>query len=435
MGKLLHVSFWNNLIEKIADEALDESTKYLIKVDSKHARGWVEMKISVWGESSTGKACAELFPLHQNDVVCVACTSKVTSAIIEVAIHRPVHILSFEPDQFQQALDVVNRLKETKEQLVIVNQSHFGIGKTDELEQLISDHFDSAIAYYAENTSEGSIMEQYGQSDSILFGCNKKWAQENIRQLFSPFLKPGGEILFLDNSEAEFVKHGIVGMLSLRIAYINELANLAESLGLDINTLKRHIGSDHRVGTQYLDPGCGFGGRAFTGTLEVFSEFLKKSQRSQLLNTVLDENELQQEKPFRWLWEYYRCDIHSLKIAIWGASFKAGTSSIINSPCVLVASAIAAQQAKVEIYDPAAGEKIESFFKDSDEITVSNDQYSVLEDADALIVLTNWPQFYGFDRERLIKNMKTPLIIDGRNMYTRSNIENSGIQYLGYSKN
>ena len=227
----------------------------------------------------------------------------------------------------------------------------------------------------------------------------------------------------------EFAKLSIMGMLALRIGYINELANLAELLDVDINVIRQCMGADPRVGKHHLAPGCGFGGNSFPQIIDNLASLLVEKHQSKLLDTVLKENEIQKEQPFRKLWRHYQCDISSLNIAIWGASFKPGSSALDSAPSLKNIEAIIAQQAFAHIHDPEALTNIKNTFPDNPMLRTVEDKYKVLEGADALLILTEWPEYCNADLSTMYRAMKAPVIIDGRNIYDRNEVENHGFTY------
>ena len=223
-------------------------------------------------------------------------------------------------------------------------------------------------------------------------------------------------------------------MLALRLGYINELANLAEQLDVDIDVIRHSLGADPRIGRHHLSPGCGFGGNNFPQTLKSLAQLLTEKNESTLMQTVLHENEKQKELPFRKLWQHYKADLHGRKIAIWGASFKPGSASLDAAPSLRVIDAIVAQQGEVRVHDPEAHENVHHLYRDNPDVKVIHAKYDALKNVDALVVLTEWPEYWSPDFELMLKQMKSPVIIDGRNIYDRKQIEGLGFIYYGIGK-
>ena len=255
-----------------------------------------------------------------------------------------------------------------------------------------------------------------------------------VESLFRPFSNQIENRFVMSPKEAEFTKLSVIGMLALRIGYINELANLGEQLGVDIDVIRRGMGADPRIGRHHLAPGCGFGGNTFPQTLNSLAQLLSQTTESTLMQTVLQENEKQKELPFRKLWQHYECDLRDRKIAIWGASFKPGSASLDAAPSLKVIDAIVAQQAEVRIHDPEALENVQHLYHDSEYVKTIATKYDALKNVDALLVLTEWPEYWSPDFEVMLKQMKTPLIIDGRNIFNREQIESLGFTYYSIGR-
>lgn len=343
------------------------------------------------------------------------------------------HIISLNPSEFITAKDIVANIARNVDQCLVINQSHFGVGKTDELQALMPKDTQT-LCYYAESISEGVALQSATSSKAITLGLNQSDRLPVVRSLLKPFTSNLEQFLIMTTREAEFSKFSVTGMLALRLGYINELANLAEQLDVDIDVIRQSMGADPRIGHHYLSPGCGFGGNIFSQTLKELSNLLVEKRQSQLLDTVLIENENQKEQPFRKLWRHYQCDIRGKNIAIWGASFKPGSSALDGAPSLKVINAIISQQASVRIHDPEALENIANLYSNSDDVIPLEDKYATLENADALILLTEWPEYWSPDYEAILEHMRTPIIIDGRNVFDRELLESFGFTYYGVGR-
>jgi len=223
-------------------------------------------------------------------------------------------------------------------------------------------------------------------------------------------------------------------MLALRLGYINELANLADQLNVDISVVQEGMGSDPRVGHHYLAPGCGFGGQNFAAYVSTFSGILQQQRETSLLKTVLDENELQKELLFRKLWQYYQGDIRGKTVAIWGASFKPGTASIDHAPSIKVIDALISQGVRVRLHDPEAVANLQLHYRDEELITYAEELLEAAEGADALLLVTEWAEYWSPDYVGLLAKMRTPLIIDGRNIFDRDMLTQYGFEYIGVGR-
>ena len=346
------------------------------------------------------------------------------------ALSFETHILSLNANDFDIAKDIVNSIATVKDhRRLIINQSHFGIGYTDKLQALLNHDNEQVIVYFAENISEGEALHRVQKPRSMTLGSASEWATETVTALFKPFTNNLEDFFVVTPKEAEFAKLSIMGMLALRIGYINELANLAELLDVDINVIRQCMGADPRVGKHHLAPGCGFGGNSFPQIIDNLAHLLVEKRESQLLDTVLKENEIQKEQPFRKLWRHYQCDISDLKIVIWGASYKPGSSALDSAPSLKNIEAIVSQQANVYIHDPEALENINQKFSDNPMVKTIDDKYKALKNADALLILTEWPEYRNADLNIMFQAMKNPVIVDGRNIFDRKQLENQGFVY------
>ncbi len=437
------------------------------------------MKIAIWGHELTAWATAGLLAQAGNDVFLVNDTQTndpvtlmgssirnepglkdLISQQFELKnlqfIHSgsasllATHIISMNPAAFDQAELLVSRIadvhsdqlhsdkshanKPDSSKLLIINQSHFGIGCTDKLQEQLDSDKDQVIVYLAENISEGEALKNIRQPKSLTFGSTNEWASMMTRALLRPFSSKLEQLLVMTPKEAEFAKLSITGMLALRIGYINELANLAEQLGVDIDVIKQSLGADPRIGHHYLSPGCGFGGNAFSQTTKGLANLLSEKRQSHLLDTVLQENEKQKEQPFRKLWRHYECDIHKLNITLWGASFKPGSAALDSAPSLKIINALIAQQANVHIHDPEALENIEKLYGGHPQVHTYRDKYEALNQADALLLLTEWPEYASPDFDNMLERMQAPLIIDGRNLLSKELAESLGFTYYGIGR-
>ncbi|MCP4299299.1 MAG: UDP-glucose/GDP-mannose dehydrogenase family protein, partial [Gammaproteobacteria bacterium] len=256
------------------------------------------------------------------------------------ALGIQAHILSMHPNEFDLAHDIVEQLaKKAEGPLLIINQSHFGVGASDKLQALLDRRKKQIVVYFAENISEGEALDRIRNPKSLILGSDDEAATLTLKALFKPFSGQLEHLFVMTPREAEFTKLAIIGMLALRIGYINELANLGEQLGVDIDVTRRGMGADPRIGRHHLAPGCGFGGNTFPQTLDGLAQLLSEKNESTLMQTVLQENEKQKELPFRKLWQHYKADLHERKIAIWGASFKPGSASLDAAPSLRVIDA------------------------------------------------------------------------------------------------
>jgi len=422
------------------------------------------MKIAVWGNELTSWVTAAALAQVGNDIAFVS-NSKITDPITlmgssihnepglrdlviaefehkrirlvqtRTALGIQAHVLSMNPNEFERAQSIVEQLASKADgPLLIINQSHFGIGATDRLQALLDKRKKQVAVYFAENISEGEALERIRYPKSMIVGSDDEAATLTLKTLFKPFSTRLDHFFVMSPREAEFTKLSIVGMLALRIGYINELANLGDQLGVDIDVIRNAIGADPRIGRHHLTPGCGFGGNTFPMTLDSLAQLLSERSESTLMQTLLEQNEKQKELPFRKLWQHYRADLHDRKIAVWGTSFKPGSASLDAAPSLRVIDALVAQQAEVRVHDPEANENVHHLYHDNPLVKVISAKYDALKNVDALVVMTEWPEYWSPDFELMRKQMNAPVIVDGRNIYDRKQIESFGFTYYSIGR-
>jgi len=339
------------------------------------------------------------------------------------------------PDLLDQALELVRRVAQTgAKPCLVVNQSNFGIGASDRLQAELDLEAGQAVVCLPDTLQEGNALDKFGQPDALIVGCEDEPARRWLLSLLRPFSGSVRQLQLMSRREAEFTKFAITGMLALRLGYINELANLADQLGVDIEVVRQGMGMDERIGTYYLSPGCGFGGQHFTQYIEGLAELLSEKRRSSLLETVLAENLRQMELPFRKLWQHYESDLRGKTIALWGLAFKPGVSSIDNAPALRTIDALLAQGVNVRLHDPEALAEVEKLYGSHPQVVYCRDGYEAAEGADALLLLTEWPEYWSPDFGRLAQRMASPVIVDGRNVYDPGQVRERGFAYYGIGR-
>ena len=416
------------------------------------------MNISIWGQELSARVMSACLAHQGNRVICAENLDGVEvdhepglrelmsqtrsrdhlrPARTEECYDSEIHFFCFAADQKHLALELAQQLTLLcPNDFIIVNQSNFGIGATDQLQNLIGNR--GAALYMADNLPEGRAIEYIRQLASLTLGSHSSEAIMKIRALMRPFLTDPQRILLMKPHEAEFAKLAVTGMLALRIGYINELANLADQLSVDIESIRSAMMLDSRISPEYLRPGCGFGGLNFSRYIEDLAQTLQEERGVTLMSSVLTQNEIHKDAPFRKLWKYYNGVLADKKVGIWGVSFKPNTASIEHSPSIKIVSALLAQQAQVCISDPQALATFTSRFADSlasqPNFAYEDNKYDALKDADALIILTEWPQYSSPDYDLMKSLMRHAVIIDGRNLLDKNLAEAKGFYYEGMGR-
>ncbi|ARG23573.1 nucleotide sugar dehydrogenase [Acinetobacter baumannii] len=356
------------------------------------------------------------------------------SPFSEIPLDIEVYLFCFSPTQIELALKTVEKLSERPivHPRLMINGSTFGLHGTDQLKQhLPKDEW----VYFPDVIQEGNAINSVLNVKHVIVGVESSYAQDTMQELLRPFFRFSYQYLFMPILDAEFTKLSISGMLATRISYMNDLAMVAEKLGIDIANVKHGIAADTRIGAAYLSAGVGFGGENFSHDILTLSSTVSETgAKSQLLEQVWAINEQQKEILFRKLWNYYHCDLSGKTVAIWGASFKENTPSTHNSPIHILLAALWAQGVKVRLHDPQALDEIATTYGDREDLVLCADQYEAAQGAHALCLVTAWKQYWSPDFKQLQQVMQHPLILDGRNIYDPAYVKAKGFAYEGVGR-
>lgn len=345
-----------------------------------------------------------------------------------------VYLFCFSPTQIQLALNTVEKLSQRPivHPRLMVNGSTFGLHGTDQLKQYLPK---DEWVYFPDVIQEGNAINSVLHVKHVIVGVESNHARDTMQELLRPFFRFSYQYLFMPILDAEFTKLSISGMLATRISYMNDLAMVAEKLGIDIANVKHGIAADTRIGAAYLSAGVGFGGENFSHDILTLSSTVSGTgAKSRLLEQVWAINEQQKEILFRKLWNYYHCNLNGKTVAIWGASFKENTSSIHNSPIHILLAALWAQGVTVRLHDPQALDEIAATYGDRKDLVLCTDQYEAARDAHALCLVTAWKQYWSPDFKQLQQIMQHPLILDGRNIYDPAYVKAKGFAYEGVGR-
>ena len=356
------------------------------------------------------------------------------SPFSEIPLDIEVYLFCFSPTQIELALKTVEKLSERPivHPRLMINGSTFGLHGTNQLKQhLPKDEW----VYFPDVIQEGNAINSVLNVKHVIVGVESSSAQDTMQELLRPFFRFSYQYLFMPILDAEFTKLSISGMLATRISYMNDLAMVAEKLGIDIANVKHGIAADTRIGAAYLSAGVGFGGENFSHDILTLSSTVSGTgAKSQLLEQVWAINEQQKEILFRKLWNYYHCDLSGKTVAIWGASFKENTPSTHNSPIHILLAALWAQGVKVRLHDPQALDEIATTYGDREDLVLCADQYEAAQGAHALCLVTAWKQYWSPDFKQLQQVMQHPLILDGRNIYDPAYVKAKGFAYEGVGR-
>ncbi|MDA0777426.1 MAG: UDP-glucose 6-dehydrogenase [Proteobacteria bacterium] len=344
------------------------------------------------------------------------------------------YFFSFNPAQEAEAIGVAKKLKIRTiiHPKLMINASTFGLNGTEKLKAVLTkDHW----VYFPDIIQEGQAFKSVTSAAKVIIGCADLQAQGRLEEMLRPLFPRPQQYLFMPVLDAEFTKLSISGMLATRISYMNDLADVAEKLGIDIAHVRDGMAADSRIGESYLHSGAGFGGENFSHDILTLSNTISNTgTKSQLLGQVWDINEQQKEFLFRKLWNYYHGNLAGKTIAIWGAAFKQHTSSTSFSPIHPMLAALWAQGVTVRLHDPQALEEIHTIYGERDNLILCEDQYDAVNQAHGLCVLTAWKQYWSLDYTQLKLKLAHPLILDGRNIYQPDYVKSQGFAYMGVGR-
>ncbi len=321
---------------------------------------------------------------------------------------------------------------------VVVDKSTVPVGTGDKVRAAIADELQARgadIAYSVvsnpEFLKEGAAVEDFMRPDRIVVGAEDERAIELMRALYAPFQRNHERLIVMDVRSAELTKYAANAMLATRISFMNELANLAEKLGADIEQVRQGIGSDPRIGYHFLYPGCGYGGSCFPKDVQALQRTarLDAGMEMKVLNAVEDANDAQKHVLTAKTVKRFGNDLSGRKFAVWGLAFKPNTDDMREAPSRYLLADLFAAGATVVAYDPVAMHEARRIFGDEPRLSYAESPMAALEGADALLIVTEWKEFRSPDFEAIKAKLKQPVIFDGRNLYEPKQVRQFGIDY------
>ncbi|MBR3609098.1 MAG: UDP-glucose/GDP-mannose dehydrogenase family protein [Bacteroidales bacterium] len=327
-----------------------------------------------------------------------------------------------------------------KKYTVLVTKSTVPVGTAQKVKAVIEQElakrgveipFD--VASNPEFLKEGAAIKDFMSPDRVVVGVESDRAKELMTKLYRPFLLNNFRVIFTDIPSAEMIKYAANSMLATRISFMNDIANLCELVGADVNMVRKGIGSDSRIGTKFLYPGCGYGGSCFPKDVKALIKTAEsKGYSMEVLKAVESVNEKQKHILFNKLNTYFGGDLRGKRIALWGLSFKPETDDMREATSLVTISLLKQAGAVVKVYDPVAMDECRRRL--GDEVEYATDMYDTLLDADALLILTEWKQFRLPNWQVVKRVMSNPLIIDGRNIYDSEELLSLGFDYFCIGK-
>lgn len=324
--------------------------------------------------------------------------------------------------------------------VVLVTKSTVPVGTAKLVRAAIQEELDKRgvqveydVASNPEFLKEGAAIKDFMSPDRVVVGVDSERAKEIMSKLYRPFLLNNFRVIFTDIPSAEMIKYAANSMLATRISFMNDIANLCELVGADVNMVRKGIGSDTRIGNKFLYPGCGYGGSCFPKDVKALIKTAQKNGYTmQVLTAVEAVNEKQKRVLFDKLSKYYGGELKGKVIALWGLAFKPETDDMREATALVLIDLLTAAGCTVKVYDPVAMKECKR--RVGDKVTYASDMYDAALNADALLLLTEWKQFRLPSWGVVRKSMKHPLVIDGRNIYAPQEMEEAGMEYLSIGR-
>ena len=318
---------------------------------------------------------------------------------------------------------------------VIVNKSTVPVGTAEKVREIISRYttHDFDVVSNPEFLKQGAAVDDFIRPDRVVIGADSEKAKKIMLDLYKPFVRNQNPIITMDTKSAEMVKYASNSFLAVKISYINEIANICEKVGADVNKVRLGMCADSRIGSKFLYPGIGYGGSCFPKDVKALIRTATDNGCDCKLITSADEINKKQRKLFiEKVLNKFGKDLSGKTFAVWGLAFKPKTNDMREAPSITVINALLDRGAKVQAYDPKAYDTARPIF--GDKIDYCQSSYDALENADALLLLTEWNEFRNPDFERMKELMKNPLIFDGRNQYDEDSIKSKGFEYRQVGK-
>ena len=322
-----------------------------------------------------------------------------------------------------------------KDYTVIVDKSTVPVGTADKVRERIAAKakVEFSVVSNPEFLREGVAVEDFMKPDRVVIGTTSDKAKKVMEQLYAPFVRQGNPIIFMDERSAELTKYAANSFLATKITFMNEIANLCELLGADVDAVRRGIGTDNRIGKRFLFPGIGYGGSCFPKDVQALAKSSKDASYDfKILNAVMDVNESQKVKLISGIRKYFKNALKGKTIAIWGLSFKPHTDDIREAPALENIDALLKEGVKIKTHDPEAMEHVKKIY--GDKIQFCKSPYEAATDADALFIATEWPEFRTPDFDKLSGLLKNKVIFDGRNLYDLPLMRELGYTYYSIGR-
>ncbi|WP_295675833.1 UDP-glucose/GDP-mannose dehydrogenase family protein [uncultured Mucilaginibacter sp.] len=313
---------------------------------------------------------------------------------------------------------------------VIVTKSTVPVGTADKVTAVMNANttVEFAVVSNPEFLREGVAVEDFMKPDRVVVGTKDERARKLMAELYAPYVRQGNPVIFMDERSSELTKYAANSFLATKISFMNEIANLCELVGADVDMVRRGIGADNRIGKRFLFSGIGYGGSCFPKDVQALAKSSEENKYNfRILNSVMEVNEIQKKVLVEKVKKYYKGDIKGKKFAMWGLAFKPETDDIREAPALYIIDELLAAGAEVSAFDPEAMKNVEALF--GDKIKYAADQYEAIDGADALLIVTEWSLFRTPDFDQMDSLLKEKVIFDGRNLYDLDKMIDCGYYY------
>jgi len=333
--------------------------------------------------------------------------------------------------------------KNINKHLVVVDKSTVPIGTADKVKETIKKQLNKrkiSIAFDVvsnpEFLKEGAAINDFMKPDRVIIGADSTYAINKMKQLYAPFLMSHERMIIMDIRSAEMTKYAANAMLATKISFMNEVANICELVGADVNQVRVGIGSDTRIGYSFIYPGSGYGGSCFPKDVKALKKIAEDHKyNAKLIASVEAVNDAQKMVVTKKIIKRFGKNLSGKTFALWGLAFKPGTDDMREAPSIYLVKELTNKGAKIKTYDPKAMKEAQQFYlKDIKNISYCKTKEATLKDADALVLLTEWKEFRSPDFNEIKKQLKNPIIFDGRNQYHIFNLEKQGFEYYQIGK-
>ena len=313
---------------------------------------------------------------------------------------------------------------------VIVTKSTVPVGPADKVKAIFDEKTDVEVTVVSnpEFLREGVAVDDFMKPDRVVVGTSDERARKIMTELYAPYVRQGNPIIFMDERSSELTKYAANSFLATKISFMNEIANLCELVGANVDMVRLGIGADERIGKRFLFPGIGYGGSCFPKDVQALAKSAEDHEYDfKILNSVMEVNTNQKLVLVEKIKKYYSGDLKDKQFAIWGLAFKPETDDIREAPALYIIDELLKEGAKITAYDPEAMNNVS--YQIGDKITYANDHYEALDGADALLILTEWSAFRTPDFDQMEKLLKSKVIFDGRNLYNLDSMIDRGFYY------